>query len=411
VSGPGDGPRGTRPVVAAIDLGALAANVALLRNLVAPARLCVVVKADGYGHGAVLVARTAERAGADYFAVALVEEGVELREAGISSPILVLSEPPADAFPVAVMQDLTLTCYTPDGLDRAERAAADAGRRVAVHLKVDSGMHRVGADPGDVPALAMRVAASPHLLLEGLFTHLAVADEPGDPFTAAQLDCLAAVRGALVEMGISPPLVHAANSAAAIGHPDARLDLVRCGIACYGHLPSAALGPALAAGVPAGSGLRPVLSLSSSVHLVRRLPAGERTSYGRRYALAGDGYLATVPIGYADGVPRSLGEAGGEVLIGGRRRRIAGTVTMDQLMVDCGPEPDVAPGDEVVLIGRQGSAEVTAEEWAGLTGTVAYEILTRIGPRVPRRPTGTFPAPPVATASGPVASGRLAVRQ
>ena len=405
----GPGARATRPVVATVDLAALAANVVLLQGLVAPSRLCVVVKADGYGHGAVSVAGAAAEAGADYFAVALVEEGVELREAGIAAPILVLSEPPAEAFPIAVRHDLTVTCYTPAGLEAAERAAAEGGRQLAVHLKLDSGMHRVGTSEEQLPALAVRAEGSSHLRLEGLFTHLAVADDPDDPFTGVQLGRLETARARLRRLGIAPPLVHAANSAAAIAHPESRLDLVRCGIACYGHLPSVAVGPILSAALP-GRELAPVLSLSSTVHLVRRLARGERPSYGRRYELAEDGYLATVPIGYADGVPRPLGESGGEVLIRGRRRRIAGTVTMDQLMVDCGPEGDVEPGDEVVLIGRQGAAEVTAEEWAERTGTVAYEILTRIGPRVPRRakPIG---ASRTEAEPHPVAVEKLAARQ
>ena len=204
--------------------------------------------------------------------------------------------------------------------------------------------------------------------------------------------------------------MHAANSAAAIAHPESRLDLVRCGIACYGHLPSAAIGPILSAALP-GRELTPVFSLSSRVHLVRHLQRGERPSYGRRYELAEDGYLATVPIGYADGVPRPLGESGGEVLIKGRRRRIAGTVTMDQLMVDCGPDGDVEPGDEVVLIGRQGGGEVTAEEWAERTGTVAYEILTRIGPRVPRRPTSVAGAARTEVSGNPLPVEKLVARQ
>ena len=178
---------------------------------------------------------------------------------------------------------------------------------------------------------------------------------------------------------------HAANSAGAIAHPRSRYDLVRCGIACYGHAPSAAVAEHLAGLLGPGERLRPALALKSRVHSVRRLAAGERTSYGRTYELASDALVANVPLGYADGLRRQLGSSGAAVLIKGRRRRIAGRVTMDQLIVDCGNDAEVRPGDEVVLIGRQGSEEITAEEWAERLGTIVYEVLCGIGPRVPRR--------------------------
>ena len=223
-------------------------------------------------------------------------------------------------------------------------------------------------------------------MLDGLFTHLAVADEPDDPYTAVQLERFESARKALAGAGMTPRVVHAANSAGAIAHPGSRYDVVRCGIACYGHLPSAEIGPALASSGGGGrERLRPAMTILSRVGFVRPLEAGERPSYGRRIPLARDTVVATVPIGYADGLPRALGASGGAVLIGGRRRPIAGTVTMDQIVVDCGPEGDVAPGDEVVLIGRQGDEEITAEEWAERTDTIVYEVLCRIGPRMPRR--------------------------
>jgi alanine racemase len=370
----------TRPVVATLDLEALAANIALIRAAVAPARLCMVIKADAYGHGAALVAHAAAEAGADCFAVALVEEGIALRTAGITTPVLVLAEPPPAAVDDALRHDLALTVYSDAAIAGAESAARRLGRAARLHLKVDTGMHRVGAAPTDAPDLARRIAASRDLVLEGLFTHFAVADEPDDPFTALQLERFLQVRAELGALGITPPLVHAANSAAAFCAPATRLDLVRCGIACYGYLPL----PALARYLPPDAALRPVLGLSARVHLVRKLEAGERPSYGRRYLLERPSDVAVVPIGYADGVPRALGAAGGEVLIRGRRRPIAGTVTMDQLLIDCGPDGDVAPGDEVVLLGRQGDASVSAQEWAERTGTIVHEILTSIGPRVPR---------------------------
>ena len=235
-------------------------------------------------------------------------------------------------------------------------------------------MHRVGAAPADVAALVGAVEqAAPRLRLAGIFTHLAVADEPDDPYTAGQLARLDEVIAALAPLG--DVAVHAANSAAALAHPDARRSFVRAGIAVYGVSP----GPGVD---PLATALRPVLSLHARVSFVKRLAAGSRLSYGLRHQLAVDTNVATVPLGYADGVRRGL-SSNGDVLIGGRRRPIIGTVTMDQLMVDCGDDP-VQRGDEVVLLGRQGDESITAEEWAARLGTIGYEVLCGIGPRVPR---------------------------
>ena len=373
-----------RPSWAEIDTGAVRANVELLCRLVAPSRLCAVVKADGYGHGSVAVARAALAGGASMLAVALVEEAVTLREAGIEAPVLLLTEAPPDGIGALLAADATPTVYSAAGIALAAAAATRLRHPVAVHLKVDTGMHRVGADPADVARLATTIAESRSLALGGLWTHFAVADEPADGFTAVQIGRFEASVAAVRAVGVHPAVLHAANSAGAIAHPESRYDLVRCGIACYGYAPSPPVGEALAAFVAPSEGLRPALSLKARVHSVRRLAAGERTSYGRTYALAQDALVADVPLGYADGVQRRLGACGGEVLIAGRRRRIAGTVTMDQLLVDCGASGDVRPGDEVVLIGRQGAEEITAEEWAERLGTIAYEVLCGIGPRVPR---------------------------
>ena len=371
-------PPAWRPAWAEVDLGAVAANVAFLAERSAPAALCAVVKADGYGHGAAAVARAALGAGATWLAVALVEEGVALRDAGIDARVLLLSEPPLDAMGAVVAARLTPTLYTEAGVAAAAEAVGTRRAPMGVHLKVDTGMHRVGADPADAPVLARAVGAAPGLRLEGLWTHLAVADDPDqDDFTAAQLARFEGVRDALAADGAVPALLHAANSAAALAHPGARYDLVRCGIAVYGHSPRR--------GAVRPGDLRPALSLRARVSMVRTLDAGERLSYGRRYAVpAPRTVVATVPLGYADGVTRRLGEVGAEVLVGGRRRPVAGTITMDQLMVDCGPGAPVAPGDEVVLLGRQGNEEISADEWAGRLGTIAYEVLCGIGPRVPR---------------------------
>jgi len=366
-----------RQVWAEVDLSALRANVRALREVVAPARVLAVVKADAYGHDAVASSRAAIEAGAAMLGVALVEEGLELREHGIDAPILVLSEPVADAASTVVAARLTPAVYTAAGIDALAKAVAERGADpLPVHLKIDTGMHRVGAAPGDAEALAELVAGHHELVLEGLWTHLAVADEPDPTYTEEQLARFEQVRAALAARGHAPPIVHAANTAGALAFPAARYDLVRPGIGVYGIAPV----PALADRAP----LRPVLSVKAQVSFVKRLPAGAALSYGLRYRLTRDAFVATVPIGYGDGVPRNLSEAGGEVLVGGRRRPIAGTVTMDQLMVDLGDD-DVAVGTEVVLIGRQGDAEVTAVEWAARLHTIPYEIVCGIGPRVPRR--------------------------
>ena len=373
---------GLRPTWAEIDLAALRHNAGLLRRLAAPAGLCAVVKADAYGHGMVAVAGAALEGGATWLAVALVEEGVALRDAGVEAPVLILSEPAASAMSSVVARGLTPTVYTTGAVTAAAEAAAAVGTVVAVQVKVDTGMHRVGADPADVLAVVRAVDSAPRLHFAGLWSHLSVADqldEESRSFTAGQLRQLAETRAGLAAAGLDPPLVHMANSAGTIAVAEARLDMVRCGISLYGVVPA----PALAALLD-GEQLRPVLSLRSRVSLIRTLDAGERPSYGRHRPLEGRSLVATVPIGYADGVPRRYGALGGTVLIGGRRRPLAGTVTMDQIVVDCGAGSDVSVGDEVVLIGRQGTGSLTVQDWADVLGTIGNEVLTEIGSRVPR---------------------------
>ncbi len=369
-----------RPAWVEVDLAAVQANVAYISGLVAPARVCAVVKADGYGHGAVRVALAALAGGATHLGVALAEEGHELRQAGIEAPVLVLSEPPPEAMRLVIEDRLTPTLYTQEG---AQALVSAAGRLapaapVPVHLKVDTGMHRVGARPHDVVELAKAILQEPWLHLEGLFTHLAVADEPDDPFTPHQLEVFEATREALAAHGIRPDLLHAANSAGALWHPRSRYDMVRPGLALYGLAPSPWVEGSLV------GGLRPALSLRAEVSYLKEVPAGEGLSYGLRYRLRQASTVATVPVGYADGVPRRLAETGGQVLIGGKRYPIAGSVTMDQLMVDCGPGADVRKGDEVVLLGRQGDEEITAWDWANRLGTIAYEVTCGLSPRLPR---------------------------
>jgi alanine racemase len=369
---------GFRPVWAEVDLEAVRANVRTLRALVAPAVVCAVVKADGYGHGAVEASRAAIEAGAACLAVALVEEGVQLREAGIDAAVLVLSEPvPAAAEPV-VRHGLTPVVYTTTGIDALAKAVVQSGASepMGVHLKVDTGMHRVGCAPADAVGLASYIVDHAELRLDGVCTHFAVADEPGNDYTIEQQHTFESVLAAIRARNLPTGTVHACNTAGAVALPGARYDMVRAGIGIYGLAPS----PALAGGVD----LVPALAVKARVSYLQDLPAGARLSYGLRYTAPRATRVATVPIGYADGVPRELSHHGGEVLIGGRRHPIAGTVTMDQLMVDVGDDR-VAVGDEVVLIGRQGEERITAEEWADRMGTIAYTVVCGVGPRVPRR--------------------------
>jgi alanine racemase len=363
---------------AEVDLSAIAANVEALRDIAAPAEVCAVVKADGYGHGAVPVARAALEAGAGWLAVAQVPEATELRQAGIDGPILLLSEPRPAEVDEAVAAGIHITAYTPQLLERLGAAAASRGTApLPIHLKVDTGMRRVGATPSDTVTLAKSVDAHPHLDLQAVWTHCAAADEPEGSFTALQLERYEAVLAEIAAAGIEVPLRHAANSAGAIAHPAARYDLVRCGIAVYGIPPA----PALAGAAP----LRPAVRLATEISFVKPVARGDGISYGLRHHVEQDTVIATLPIGYADGVFRTLGLRNQEVLVGGRRCPMVGVVTMDQVMVDLGPGADARAGDEAVLLGAQGDERITPDEWATQLGTIAYEVVCAIGPRVERR--------------------------
>jgi alanine racemase len=379
-----------RPTRAEIDTGALARNVARFAA-VTGAEVCAVVKADGYGHGAVIAARAALEGGATWLAVALVEEAIELREAGVDAPLLLLSEPPVAAVDAIISHRLTPTVYREAFITALDRAAAAQGSRVGVHLKLDTGMVRVGVSEEAWSARIAQLAACSSLTVEGCQTHLARADEPSQPTTATQLERFGRGLELLVAHGLVPEVVHVANSAGSLVHaaawravigritPEARL-VVRPGIGIYGLDPGGEVRAA-------DHGLEPALRLVSAVTLTRRIDAGTPVSYGHRWSAPADGWIATVPIGYADGVPRVLtGRL--EVLHGGVRRPVAGTITMDQILVWCGDdEPEV--DDEVVLLGADstggtGAARIAVEEWAAMLGTITYEVVTGIGPRVPR---------------------------
>jgi alanine racemase len=360
-----------RPSWAEIDLDAICDNVQVISKTVAPATLCAVVKADGYGHGDVPVSEAALEGGAGLLAVALVEEGIRLREAGIDAQVLLLSEPPIRSAEQVVRWRLTPTVYRQEF---ATALAEVARAPIDVHVKVDTGMHRVGVSVEDAIPFIQSIAADPQLRLEGVWTHFPVADED-DPFTGLQIERFQKVLAALSGLGIEVPVRHAANTAGALRFSEARLDLVRIGIGIYGINPAPELIPDI--------GLRPAMRVVSEIAMVRRYPPGTRPSYGRRRPLDREALVATVPIGYADGLPRLLFDTG-EVLIHGRRHRFAGNVTMDQILVEV-DGVDAGVGDEVVLIGRQGDEEITASEWADRIGTIPYEVVCQIGPRLPRR--------------------------
>ena len=381
-----------------VDLAAIAHNATVLAGLAGRAGLCAVVKANGYGHGAVPVARAAVAGGAVMLGVATVEEGIELRTAGISAPILVLGPQPADSIRDAVAYRLELMVTSPSEMEAVAAAHCGAASATRVHLMVDTGMRRVGVEPEDLVDLHARALTLDGVDPVAVATHFACADAPDDPTTDRQLVRFRAALAALDAVSAGPHLIHAANSAGAITRPDARFDLVRCGISLYGLEPSPQLEHH-----DAVRRLRPALRMVSAVSFVKRVPADQGVNYGHRFVTGRPSTLATVPVGYGDGVPRNLGLAGGEALVGGFRRPIVGVVTMDQLVLDCTDGPAVEVGDEVVFLGSQprrgevgraeshdGDAAVGPGEWARILDTINYEIVTRLGARLPRHHLGTF---------------------
>lgn len=353
-----------------LDLARLEGNVAALRRWVgAGVELIAVVKANAYGHGVAGIAPALERVGVERFAVFSVSEGVHLRRLGIRRPVLVLGH----AFPreaeAAVGHDLTLTVdELPLGQALAEAACA-AGRVAKVHVKVDTGLHRFGLPPEEAVALAERLRALPGILVEGLWTHMANADEEDDSFSLEQRERFEAVARRLPWV----PYRHAANSATAFRRPELRYDGVRTGIGLLGVVPPNSPDP----------GLAPVLSLKARVVRVTELSPGEGVSYGLTWRAHRPSRVALVPVGYGDGWPRSLSNCG-EVLVRGRRVPIVGRVCMDQFLVDVTEVAGVAPGDEVVLIGEQGGERIGAEDVAELAGSIAWEILAGLQARLPR---------------------------
>ncbi|MFC4590485.1 alanine racemase [Sphaerisporangium corydalis] len=366
------------PAEARVDLSAIRHNVAVLRRHAPDAEMMVVVKADAYGHGLVPCARAALDAGADRLGTAYIQEALDLRAAGVTAPVLAWIITPGEPLDDAVAADIELSAGAEWVVDDIAASARRAERTARVHLKADTGISRGGATPLGWPSLVERALAAQAegtIEIVGLWSHLACADMPGDPATGRQLAVFDEAVEIARKAGVSGPRVvrHIANSAATLTLPEAHYDMVRPGIATYGLTPVPELGD---------FGLRPAMTLSARVAIVKRVPAGTGVSYGHLYTTDRETTLALVPLGYADGVFRSATNLG-QVLAAGRRRTIAGRVCMDQFMIDVGDD-QVGEGDEVILFGPGTGGEPTAQEWADSLGTITYEIVTRIGPRVPR---------------------------
>ena len=362
------------PVWAEVDLGAIRHNIRTLSALADRAEVMGVVKGYAYGHGNPASARAMLEAGATRLGVARVAEAIHLREAGIDAPIHVFTETPLEAVERFVELRLTPTVYTEGFARMLSDAAQRAGERIAVHVKLDTGMHRVGLTPDDVRTAIERLRALPGIDIEGAWSHLAVADEPDHPFTRKQIDLFTDLVGGIERMGVSIRYKHLANSAATLSLPETHLDLVRCGVAAYGLWP----GPALVD----TADLIPAMSLRARVNMVKELAEGEALSYGLNYELKRNSRVVTVPAGYADGYDRGFSGVA-DVLIGGERHRVSGTVCMDQFMVDVG-DAEIDIGATATLIGRDGEERITAEELADHVGTINYEVTSRIASRVPR---------------------------
>jgi alanine racemase len=364
---------------AVVELDAIRGNVATLLAGT-PAEIMAVVKADGYGHGLLPSARAALAGGATWLGVAVVDEALALRAAGISAPMLVCLWTPSEASTVAaaITADVDLTVSSRWALDAVTAAAREVGTPARVHLKVDTGLSRNGCYVADWPDLveaAAKAQAGAEVEVVGIWSHFACADEPGHPSIGHQMRAFRDALEVAGRGGVTPLVRHIANSAATLTLPDTHFDLVRPGIAVYGLSP-----------VPGDFGLRPAMTLRAEVALAKRVHAGEGVSYGHVYTTARETTLALVPLGYADGIPRNATNVG-PVSINGRRYRISGRVCMDQVVVDVGDDA-VSAGDMAVMFGPGRHGEPTAQDWADALGTIHYEIVTRIGPRVTRTYVG-----------------------
>lgn len=368
---------------AEVDLAAIKHNLRVLRRYLAPAQVTAVVKANAYGLGAVPVAKAAIEAGAAGLVVATCEEGQELRRAGITAPVLVLGYVPVELAPLAAEADLTLTVSSPELAHALSRAAIRSRRKAAalpVHLKLDTGLHRSGLDPETALEMARLIASLPGLTLQGLYTHFATGDEPDQSFVYEQQRRYEATRALLARHGFHFAQEHLSNSASSITVKEARCGQVRVGIAMYGYYPSPTVEATARKG---GLFLRPALTLKSLIMQVSELEEGETVGYNRTYRAATRRQLGLVPIGYADGYRRALSNRGC-ALVNGQRVPVVGRISMDQTVLDVTDVPNLREGDEVVLIGSQGDADIPLEEVAEMCDTISYEILTGLGRRVKR---------------------------
>ena len=370
---------------AEIDLDALARDFRAVRQAAnAQAKVCCVVKADAYGHGAVRMAREFEELGADWFAVSNLEEALQLRLGQIQKPVLVLGYTPPEEAAALAKYHISQCVYSLEYAKELSHYAVEAGVTVNIHVKIDTGMSRLGFYYQDISrdeATVQEVKAActlPGLYPEGIFTHFAVSDEgkEGDAFTMRQFGCFKEMIEALLREDVSFEVRHCANSAAVFDYPLSHLDMVRAGIVIYGLYPSGEL--------RSRPDLTPVLSLKSVVSHIKTVKPGATISYGRKFTADREMKVATVPVGYADGYPRILSAKGAQVLIGGKRCTILGRICMDQLMADVSDLPEVQVGDTVTLIGRDGQEAISADELASLEGSINYEVVCGLSKRVPR---------------------------
>jgi alanine racemase len=371
-------PVSQRPSRIRVDLGAIGHNLHAIRAHVG-VPVMGIVKANAYGHGLVPVARHLEAQGVDQLGVAFVEEGAALRRAGIRLPILVLGGIFGPQVAQFIAHDLGITVSSLDKLRQVEAAAESLGRKATIHLKIDTGMERIGVHSYSCGPFIDAAAASKWCELKGVYSHLACADDPSSPMTASQVERFAEACAHFQRIGAPMPLRHLANSGGVLHFPGTWLDMVRPGIVLYGVLPDPASRPTIE--------LRPALSLVSQVVYFKVVRGGNTVSYGATWTAPGDTRVATVPVGYGDGFPRALSSRG-EVLVRGERRPIVGRICMDQFMVDLGVDGSAWNEDEVVLIGRQGGLAITAEDVALAAGTIPYEILTGLNERIPREYAG-----------------------
>ncbi len=380
-------PPSSPPAEAVVDLDAVRENVRELCRRSGGAEVMAVVKADGYGHGIVQCARAARAGGATWLGVAQLAEGLALRAAGDTGRLLSWLHVPGDDFAGAVRDGIDLSAGATWAVDEIAAAARSQGRTARLHLKIDTGLSRGGAGIGewdDLVRAALAVQAEGAVQLVGLWSHLAWADSPDHPTVRHQREVFDLACARAVALGARPEVRHLANSAATLTDPAAHYDLVRPGLAVYGLSPVPQLHD------PAGLGLRPAMTLRATLALVKRVPAGTGVAYGHTYVTTADTVLALVPVGYADGVPRAAGNVG-PLLVNGRAHTIAGRVSMDQVVVDLGADAAAhaaRAGDPVVLFGDAARGEPTAQQWAEAVDSIAYEVVARLGSRVPRRYVG-----------------------